>query len=171
MPGRSASGGNGSRRSVGPRPHPDSYPQSADKSGLTPEPQWMLSKDGPQPQGEVMGHAGTTGLAAGPHSHYKVPCKRGQVDPLSIKMPSAGIARQRRSGRVSGMVRGHRPLAGRTVPGWCASQLPRWGMLSAMRWRLGGTETGSMLHEDLSRDDDVVGSSDRGFGLTVAAVL
>jgi hypothetical protein len=40
-----------------------------------------------------------------------------------------------------------------------------------MRWRFGGTGTGSGLHEDLSREDEVVGSSDRGFGLTIAAVL
>ena len=77
MPGRSASGGNGSRRSVGPRPHPDSYPKSADKSGLTPEPQWMLSKDGPQPQGEA--HAGP--MVTRPPSQLRFPGPPLLVDP------------------------------------------------------------------------------------------
>jgi hypothetical protein len=29
---------------------------------------------------------------------------------------------------------------------------------------------GGRLHEDLSRDDDIIGGSDRGFGLTIAGV-
>ena len=40
-------------------------------------------------QGDVIGYAGMTGLATGPHLHYEVRVNNVQINPLSVKlMPS-----------------------------------------------------------------------------------
>lgn len=40
-------------------------------------------------QGQVVGHVGMTGWATGPHLHYEVRVNNVQVNPLSVKLPSA----------------------------------------------------------------------------------
>ena len=42
-------------------------------------------------QGDIIGYVGSTGLSTSPHLHYEVRVKGVCHDPLSVKLPSAGV--------------------------------------------------------------------------------
>lgn len=47
-----------------------------------------LKKGAHVKQGQIIGYVGSTGRATGPHLHYEVLFKNGQINPKTLKMPS-----------------------------------------------------------------------------------